>query len=135
MAKTGTSWGKGQSGNPRGRPKGTGRSHKLSRLLASESEALIQKALDLALGGDMQALRLCVERIFPVPKDRPIELRNFGDDPTTQANRIVKAMLEGALTASEAQAALSVIESQLRIVEAAELEARVRALEAAYGLA
>ena len=34
-------------------------------------ESLTQKAIDLALGGDMAALRLCLDRILPPRKDRP----------------------------------------------------------------
>jgi hypothetical protein len=40
-------------------------------LLDGQAEALTQKAIQLALGGDTVALRLCLERIYPQRKDRP----------------------------------------------------------------
>jgi hypothetical protein len=37
----------------------------LEALLDGQANALTQKAIDLALGGDMAALRLCLDRILP----------------------------------------------------------------------
>ena len=37
-----------------------------------QANALTQKAIDLALTGDMAALRLCLDRILPPRKDRPV---------------------------------------------------------------
>ena len=44
----------------------------LEALLDGQANALTQKAIDLALGGDMAALRLCLDRILPPRKDRPV---------------------------------------------------------------
>jgi hypothetical protein len=61
------------SGNP-GKPKGA--RHRTTRaveeLLDGQSEAITQKAVDLALAGDTTALRLCLERIAPPRKDTPV---------------------------------------------------------------
>ena len=38
-------------------------------LLDGEAEALTRTAIDLALSGDMAALRLCIERIIPVRRE------------------------------------------------------------------
>lgn len=50
----------GQSGNPSGRPKGSRNATTLALegLLDGQANALTQKAIDLALTGDMAALRL-----------------------------------------------------------------------------
>ena len=65
--------GKFAPGSP-GKPKGT--RHKVTRaveeLLGDQSEALTQKAVELALEGDTGALRLCMERIAPPRKDSPV---------------------------------------------------------------
>jgi hypothetical protein len=44
----------------------------MEALLDGESEALTRKAIELALGGDITALRLCLDRVLPPRKDRPI---------------------------------------------------------------
>jgi hypothetical protein len=44
----------------------------MEALLDGESGALTRKAIELAKGGDMAALRLCLDRILPPRKDRPV---------------------------------------------------------------
>ena len=60
-------------GNP-GRPKGA--RHKATQaiqaLLDGEGEALTRKAIELALAGDATALRLCMDRILPALRERPV---------------------------------------------------------------
>ena len=58
----------GQSGNPRGKPRGA-KNHatKLAeKLIDNQCETLVQKAVELALNGDMQALKLLIERFDSV---------------------------------------------------------------------
>ena len=44
----------------------------MEALLDNESDGLTRKAIELAKNGDLQALRLCLERILPPRKDRPV---------------------------------------------------------------
>ena len=62
--------GKFTSGNS-GRPKGARNKKALAieSLLEVQAEALTQTAISKALDGDSMALRLCMERIAPNPKD------------------------------------------------------------------
>ncbi len=44
-------------------------------LLDGEAEKLTRKAVELALAGDTVALRLCMERVCPPRRDRPVKIR------------------------------------------------------------
>ena len=72
---------KGRSGNPAGRRRGSRNRATLAAavLLEGESEALTRKAVELALAGDPVALRLCIERILPVCRERRRQARPAGD--------------------------------------------------------
>jgi hypothetical protein len=125
-----------QSGNP-GRPKGSRNKATLAveALLDGEAETLTRMCVQKALGGDMTALKLCLDRICPPRKDRPVRL----DLPTLRtADNLVDAMIDitksvsvGNMTPSEAQAMAGLIETTRRAIETCELEKRLTELEAA----
>ena len=80
-----------------------------------------------------RALRLCLDRILPPRKGRPVTL----DLPAvtnaakvqTALTSIVTAASEGEITPDEAGALATIIEVQRRAIETVELEARLRAVE------
>ena len=126
----------GQSGNPKGRPKGTRHRATLAALalLDGEAEALTRKAVDLALEGDTTALRLCLERIAPPRKDAPVsfalpEMKNAGD-ALAAINSIVQAVAKGILTPGEATSLAGLIEAFRKVAETDDLEQRITMLEA-----
>lgn len=128
---------RGQSGNPRGRPQGSHNKVTLAcdALLEGEAEKITRKAVDMALGGDGPALRLCLERIAPARKDRPVTFALPPIDGVADAAQASAALLaavaSGDLTPSEAAELGKLIEAHVRVIEAVELEARLRKLEAA----
>ena len=126
----------GQSGNPQGCP--TGSRHKVSlavqELLDGESEALTRKCIELALEGDMAALRLCMERLCPPPKDRPVRVNlpamtSPADLPGLTA-AILAAVMDGGLTPVEAQSVAALVEGHRKSLETADLASRLAAIEA-----
>lgn len=126
---------KGQSGNPAGRPKGARHRSTIAMeaLFDGEGEALSRKAIELALEGDVTALRLCMERVLPPRKGRTVafdlpSLTNSGD-VRAAALALLQSVAEGELTAEEAAAVSPVIETARRAIETDELEARLALLE------
>lgn len=123
------------AGNP-GRPKGARHKTTLAvqELLDGEAEALTRRAIDLALAGDMAALRLCVERIAPPKKDAPVSFdlpqMETPQDAAEVAKAVIKAVADGELTPTEGAGVMALVEGYRRAVETAELEMRIAALEA-----
>jgi hypothetical protein len=129
----------GVSGNPSGRPKGS--RHKASiavdTLLDGQAEALTQKAVELALTGDTTALRLCLERIAPARKSRPIRLElptiENAEDVAAAMSAVVSSVASGDIDTDEGTALAGIIEIKRRSIETLEMDARLRFLEASIG--
>ena len=128
---------RGRSGNPAGRPKGC-RDHvnRAARLLlVGEGEALTRKAVELALSGDQQALRLCIERIVGPCRERAVEFTmppiRSADDLADAMAAVADAAAQGTVTPREAMQLGHVVEAYVRAVEATEFERRLKALEMA----
>mgnify|MGYP003986656447 CR=1 len=90
-------------------------------ILEGDAEALSRKAVEMAIGGDIQALRLCLERIVPRAKDAPIsglklpEL-NSAEDVLEAITLVARMLSEGELLPSEASSVCVVLEQyRLRI--------------------
>src|SRR6516225_4041300 len=126
---------KGQSGNPAGRPMGSRNNATLAceALLEGQAEALTQKAVDMALAGDSVALKICIDRIFPVRRDRPVSFPlppiNSARDAADIAAAIAQAVAAGHITPSEAAELGKVIEIYVKAYQTAELNDRAARLE------
>ena len=129
-------WKPGQSGNPKGKPKGARHKATLAalELLDGEAEALSRKAVELALAGDTTALRLCLERIAPPRKDAPVAFElpemHTASDALAAINAIVQAVANGELTPGEASGLAGLVEAFRKTAEFEDLEKRIAALEA-----
>jgi hypothetical protein len=126
---------KGQSGNPNGRPVGARNkaTETAELLLDGETEALTRMAIELALDGNPTALKLCLERIIPPRRERPV---NLGMSPVRGAGDLGGAMAvitnaagQGAITPGEAAELARVVEIFVRAVEASDFEKRLKQLE------
>jgi hypothetical protein len=137
-------FGRGKSGNPKGRAKG---SRNRATLLADQlfedklfsddnkAAALIDKAIQMAESGDTACMRLVFERIAPARKDRPVYFAlpamKEGKDAVTASAAIVSAVAVGELTPSEAAELSKVVDSYARTLQTVELEDRLTKLEKA----
>ena len=126
--------GKFAAGN-RGRPKGSRNKATIAieGLLEGQAEALTQTAISKALGGDSIALRLCMDRIAPPMKDKPIVFplpRMQGAmDASEAAGSVLNAVSDGTLTPIEGTRVMGLIDSYRRTLELTDIEQRLQALE------
>ncbi len=127
---------KGQSGNPAGRKKGQRNRVTLAveALLGTDAEAITRKAIELAKDGDITAIRLCMDRIAPTPKDSPImvdlpAIDNVADIVKASA-AILNAVASGEITPHEGNVLSAMITHLRQSMETLELAARIEALEA-----
>ena len=124
---------KGQVANPAGRPRGIpDRRTKYRELIESRMPELIERCVSLALQGDMQALRLCIERVLPLPRAEELHIdlgRPLAGTLSDQGREIVLAMSSGAISPTTASSLMGVIATLARVVEVDELVGRIEALE------
>ncbi|MHB1221276.1 MAG: DUF5681 domain-containing protein [Gammaproteobacteria bacterium] len=105
----------GKSGNPNGRPKGAlNKRTQLANLLEPHAEALIAKAIELALSGDTNALRLCIERLIPKINNTstninlPIKITK-GSLPEAK-EKILSAVFDGEIDINHAEKLINLID-------------------------
>src|SRR3954462_7217257 len=122
---------KGTSGNPSGRPPGS-RNHAtllMESLLEGQAENLTQKAIELAMAGDITALRLCLERLIPPRKDRPIQLLLPPVETVQQVSqamtKVTAAIGEGAITPTEGEVISTILQKHKDVMVTADLERRL----------
>ncbi|MFL2758116.1 MAG: hypothetical protein ACJZ9A_06095 [Paracoccaceae bacterium] len=79
------------------------------------------------------ALRLCMERIVPAPKDIPVSFTlpemNTALDASQAAVSLLTAVSEGNLTPIESTRVMGLIDSYRRTLELTEIEERLQTLE------
>ena len=124
---------KGQSGNPAGRPPGLpDKRTELRALLDPHKDALVEKAVELALGGDTQALKLCMDRLIPPIKsvEMPVQAEISGDNLSDQARSVIALADQGLHSIQEITGLMQAISSLARIIDVDELERRITTLEA-----
>ena len=126
----------GQSGNPRGKPKGA-RNHATRTVLAmldGSAEEITKAVLDAAKAGDLGAAKFVLERIAPPMRERPIEvdlpnIATIADCASAQA-AVLASVAAGDLLPSEGDTLAGLIEQQRRSFETTDLAQRLEAIEA-----
>ena len=128
-------WKPGQSGNPKGRPAGTGEVGKLRAAIAKRVPDLLDAMLAKALDGDVGAARLLLERaIAPLKAMEPTLALTLPDGTLTDQGRaVLRSVANGVLAPSQGAALLGAIGTLARVTEIDELETRIAALEVRNG--
>ena len=107
-----------------GRPKGSRNKATVAieSLLQGQAEALMQTAVTKALDGDSVALRLCMERIAPAPRDNTVHFSLppmiNANDTSEAAGSVLRAVSDGELTPIEATRVMGLIDSLKRVSHA-----------------
>ncbi|WP_397450860.1 hypothetical protein [Pseudomonas sp. NA-150] len=119
----------GVSGNPGGR---SGETQAIRAKLAMGAEDVTEKVLEAAKGGDMQACRLILERLIPAlkPTSDPVRFDLDDTDLITTARSIMRAIAAGTLPAEQGKVLLDAVLGMSRVIEVADLERRLKAIEA-----
>ena len=102
-------------------------------LLDGECQRLTRQAIELALNGDVQALKMCLERILSPVRERPCSFELPPISTAAEAAACMSLVLEGVasgeILAGEGAALSATINAYVKILEATR-KARISALEA-----
>jgi len=126
----------GQSGNPDGRPKGSkDKRTEYREMFQEHAEDLINKAVEMAKGGDSSMMKACLDRIVSPYRavDPYVKLDDIEGTLTEKGEKIIMSMGSGELSPSDASSMLSALASQSRVIEIDDQEKRLRRLEEKYG--
>ena len=128
-------WKTGESGNPKGRPKGSGQVAQLRSAIAGRVPEILDKLMRQALEGDTSAARLLLERAVAPLKaaEQPQAVNLAGDSLTDQGRSVLRSVAAGELAPGQGAALLAGIGTLARVTEIDELAARVAALEQKHG--
>jgi F0F1-type ATP synthase gamma subunit len=102
-------------------------------LLAARVERIAAKLIELAEGGDMRAIRVCMDRLMPAIKHQPIAVElppiETAADSVEASASIVAAVATGELTATEAAELAKVIDTYVGALASRGFEERLTKLE------
>lgn len=126
----------GQSGNPQGKKPGTlNKRSQLAKLLEPFAETLVAKAVELALQNDVNALRLCIERLIPKAKQEPLQLTidveklNSHEYMSHLGKELLIATTNGAMAPIDARILSVLIDNQRKLIESCELKMKLETIE------
>lgn len=135
MPREDTHFEPGRSGNPAGRPKGarSRATQALEKILDGDAEAILNKAVELAKDGDPVAMRLCLDRLLPIRKDRPITFTlppiEKPADLTRATHALMQGVANGEITPSEAAELSKLVDAHVNALKTADLAERLARIE------
>lgn len=135
--KQGGRFAPGTSGNRKGRPRGTRNvtTRAVEALLGGEAEGIARAAVAAALGGDVAAMKMILDRVAPVPRYRcaPLRLPQLADpaDLPVALMELFNETVAGAVAPADASDIAKLGETYRRAYETVELDQRLATLEAA----
>jgi hypothetical protein len=114
-----------------GRPRRTDAEAVQREAIRAALPGIVNRLIESAEGGDIQASRLLLDRVMPAlkPVAPPVEVA-LGDDLTQASGAVLAALTDGSIGTDQASDLAGVLSALARVKEITELESRVAALEA-----
>lgn len=116
-----------------GRPKGPSAAEQVRTLIEPHKAAIIAKAVELAKMGDPASIKLCLERLAPIPRpeDEKVVVPGLADATTLQAKAtaILAAVAAGQISATAGDKLLRMLDTYSKAVVLDEHERRLQAIE------
>ena len=108
----------------------------MDTLLAGEAAQLTRKAIELALAGDTQALRLCLDRLMPPGKDRVVffdfpPIRSVAEIPQGMVS-VMAAISQGKVMPPEGALLSQMLVDYAKAMTASDVERRLQKLEQSH---
>lgn len=107
-------------------------------LLHRQAHAISFALARVAFQGDRASMRLCIERLFPIPRERAVPLEILHSPASQSAfdvedglQSVFDALRDGRITPGEAAKLTALLDSRRKAFETGDLEARLRDLEKA----
>ena len=121
----------GQSGNPAGRPKGSGLVGQLRQQLSDAAPDIVAKLIESAKAGDSTAMRVVLERLIPNQKPQlpPLAISIPDGSLLERASSVFDAAIKGDISPDQAASIISMGNEIARLKEYEDLEKRLIALE------
>ena len=125
-------WEKGQSGNPKGKPPSLYKNSaaKIRKGIAEELPNILNKLVEMANDGDIQAIKILLDRVCPPikPQALPINLPVNGS-LAEQGNEIIQATLSGQIPPDIGSQLITALSNQGKLIELQELTERLERIE------
>lgn len=116
-----------------GRPRGPSASEQVRALIEPHRAEIIAKAVELAKLGDAASIKLCLERLAPIPRpeDEKVVVPGLKDALTLKdkATAILAAVADGQISATAGSQLLRMLDTYGKAVVLDEHERRLSAIE------
>ncbi len=91
-------------------------------MIEPRKKELLEKAIEMALGGDQQMLRLLLNRLLPTPpKDDMVDIALTADSPAKKSDQIIEALNNQDLTPADAMNIMKTLAFQAKIYDTTEV--------------
>ena len=122
---------KGESGNLSGRPRGVkDRRTAFREMIEPRKNELLDKAVEMALCGDQQMLRLLLSRLLPAPpKDDMIDISITEDSPAKKSDQIIGALNNQDITPADAMNIMKTLAFQAKIYDTCEVRRMIEEIK------